>query len=761
MGRQGNLEHTRDDQPSTRWSRRLVDRLAALKQRGLNLVEITLTIAAFVFLRRVGAIASTPLWIYVALLLGGGTLTALAFRWWGPNCSTPQLYCRVGVNMLSSTAVIYATGWGPTLALGYMYIATDGIKHSGARSARPSLIWSVIGITVGELAIAVNAVPSFVSTPEVHGLGALAALALGFAMHTAGVTTAEKERAEAEVRRSEERFRSLVQNGTDVVAVVGPAGGLQYVSPSIERMGYRTDEFYEHVGVLHPDDIDQAKQTFTAVLASPGELITTEMRLQHADGSWRWQDVSFTNWCDDPSVEGIVVNFHDVTDRKHFEDQLAHAAYHDRLTGLANRAGFVHTLEQAAVRARRDHLTTALLFLDLDRFKVINDTFGHNMGDHVLVEVANRLRDCVRAEDTIGRFAGDEFTVLVEDVQPGRAADLADRVTTSLRRPFHLHGRDLPVTASVGLVITDTIESPDDMLRSADLAMYLAKENGRARWELFDPEMGSSILERYRIAAELRHAIEQDQLVTYFQPEVSLATGAVIGFEALVRWEHPERGLLLPGCFIPLAEENDLILAIDRYVLGSACRQLVSLQALNGAAAPLFMSVNISPDSLTADGVDELLAVVAASGVDPTMLQLEITERTAVAEAPSSSAAIERLRRQGIRVVIDDFGTGYSSLECLQRLPIDGLKIDLGFVADLDVTPTATAIVNAIVTLGHELGLRLTAEGVETSDQLERLRALGCDSAQGFYFAKPLTAQAATELLDPTRLVHELWVERI
>jgi diguanylate cyclase (GGDEF)-like protein/PAS domain S-box-containing protein len=731
------------------------------RRRGLNIVEVVLTIVAFVFLRRVGAVAQTPLWVYVALVLVGGTLSALAFRWWGPECSTSQLYWRVGVNMLSATAVIYATGWGPALALGYMYLATDGIKHSGARSARPSLVWSVIGVAAGELAIAVNAAPSFLSTPEVHGLAALAALALGFAIFTAGQTSAEKERAEADVRRSEERFRSLVQNGSDVLAVVGPTGTLHYVSPSIERMGYRSDEFYKHVGVLHPEDIDRSRDTFNAVLANPGKLITTELRLQHADGSWRWQDVSFTNRCDDPSVDGIVVNFHDITERKQFEEQLAHAAYHDRLTGLANRAGFVRSLEQAAARAQHRNLTTALLFLDLDRFKVINDSFGHNMGDHVLVEVANRLRECVRVEDTIGRFGGDEFTILVEDVHPGRAADLADRVTATLRGPFHLNGRDLSVTASVGLVITDAIEAPDDLLRSADLAMYLAKENGRARWELFDPEMGSGILERYRIAAELRHAIDDDQLVTYFQPEVSLVTGAVIGFEALVRWQHRERGLLLPGCFIPLAEENDLILAIDRHVLASACRQLAVLQTVDTGAAPLFMSVNISPDSLTADGVAELLAVIAASGVDPAMLQLEITERTAVAEAPSSSAAIERLRVKGIRVVIDDFGTGYSSLDCLQRLPIDGLKIDLGFVADLDVTPAATAIVNAIVTLGHELGLRLTAEGVETSDQLERLRELGCDSAQGFYFARPLTAEAATEMVDPTKLVQDLWVERL
>jgi EAL domain-containing protein (putative c-di-GMP-specific phosphodiesterase class I) len=308
----------------------------------------------------------------------------------------------------------------------------------------------------------------------------------------------------------------------------------------------------------------------------------------------------------------------------------------------------------------------------------------------------------------------------------------------------------LSVTASVGLVVTDSVAAPDDLLRSADLAMYLAKENGRARWELFDPAMGSSILERYRIAAELRHAIEEDQLVTYFQPEISLTTGAVIGFEALVRWQHPERGLLLPGAFIPVAEDNDLILAIDRYVVESACRQLKTLQGVNRDSASLFMSINISPACLNAPCAEEVLRIVDEVGVDPTKVQLEITERTAVAEAPTAVAAIERLRRNGVRVVIDDFGTGYSSLECLQRLPIDGLKIDRGFVADLDVTSTATAIVNAVVTLGHELGLRLTAEGVETAAQLERLRSLGCDSAQGFYFARPLTAEAATDLLSQT-----------
>lgn len=731
-------------------ARRAVRRLMGAKSRGLNLVEVILTVAAFVVLRRVGWVAQTPLWIYVTLVTGGGALSALAFRRWGADCPSRQLHYRIATNMLLSTVVMYATGWGPTLAIGYTYISTDAIKHSGARSARPSMIWSIVGIAIGQVAIAIGVAPTFVESPEVHGLAALAALAIGFALYTAGVTTAEKEQAEADVRQSEERFRSLVQHGSDVVAVVTPAGEMLYISPSIERLGYDADEFLRHMGQIHPEDRDRSVEAFGAVLADPDHVAHAEIRMMHADGTWRWQDANFTNRCADDSVQGIVVNFHDITERKHFEDELAHAAYHDRLTGLSNRAGFVQKLEHALVRARRDRHTTALLFLDLDRFKVINDSFGHNMGDHVLVEVANRLRDCVRAEDTIGRYGGDEFTILLADVHAGRAAELAERVTARLCEPLHIHGRELSVTASVGLVVSDDVTAADDLLRSADLAMYLAKENGRARWELFDPSMGSGILERYRMAAELRRAIEQDQLVTYFQPEISLTTGAIVGFEALVRWQHPDRGLLLPGTFIPVAEENDLILAIDRFVVESACRQLKVLQGVNREWASLFMSINVSPACLNAPCVEELLDIATELGVDARKVQLEITERTAVTESPASVAAIEQLQRAGVRLVIDDFGTGYSSLECLRRLPVDGLKIDRGFVADLDVTPTATAIVNTIVSLGHQLGLRLTAEGVETEAQFERLRALGCDSAQGFYFARQLTAEAATNLLSQT-----------
>ena len=728
--------------------RRAAGRVGILKARGLNLVEVALTLGVFMFLRDVDAIASTPVWMYCVLLVGGGAASALSLRRWPGDCATAQLHFRVITNVAVTTAVIYATGWGPALALGYMFVATDNIRHSGSRAAKPCLVWSAVGIGGGQLAIALNAAPTFISEPEVHGLSVLAALGLGFAMHTAGATTALKEQAESDVRRSEERFKSLVQHGSDVVAVVTPQGRISYVSPSIERMGYRPEEFSEQFERLHPDDVTSASVAFADAIANPGRLVQIELRMLHADGSYRWQDVSMTNRCDDPSVEGIVVNFHDISERKVAEEQLVHVAYHDRLTGLSNRTGFVQRLEQAVERARRHDLTTGLLFLDLDRFKVVNDTFGHNMGDRVLVQVADRLRQCVRDGDAIGRFGGDEFTILIEDVRDGNAESLAERVTARLRQPLIVNGKELMVSASVGLVMDDAAAPADDLLRCADLAMYFAKENGRARWELFDPSMGSAMLERYRIAAELRRALEHGELVTYYQPEISLETGEVIGFEALVRWAHPDRGLVLPGTFIPVAEQNDLILPIDRYVLSSACRQLMLFHAAGGTARELFMSINISPDSLTADGTDELLNIVDASGVDPTKLRLEITERTAITNDAASMAAIRRLREHDICVVIDDFGTGYSSLECLQRLPVDGLKIDRGFVAELDVTPAATAIVQAIVTLAAQLNLSLTAEGVETSAQLERLRALGCDSAQGFFFAPAMSADTVAELLE-------------
>ena len=729
---------------------RLARLLALSRSPGVNVAQTVLTAGAFVLLRRAHLLARTPVWVYLVLLAVGMTLAAITSRRWGADCTDRQLHARTAVSVALTTAVIYATGWGPTLAIGYMFLVTDGLRQNGSRAARPTMIWSLVGIGAGQVAIASHLAPTLVKAPAVHGLAVLAALGLGFAIQTVGATTAEKERAQAEVRRSEERFRSLVQNASDVVAVVSADGKLTYISPAVHRMvGYRPEEFLSGSNFVHPDDVPNARVIFRNVLDHPRTVFGGELRVRHADGTWRWQEVNLTNLLDDPSVEGIVANFHDVTDRKRFEEELQHAAFHDRLTQLANRAGFTERLSQALARAQRHRLTTAVLFLDLDRLKIINDTLGHNVGDQVLAEVAARLRACVREEDTIARFGGDEFTILLEDIRAADAAATADRIVKSLRRPIGAGGRELTVSASLGVVVSGEGGAlAEELLRNADLAMYLAKEKGRSRWELFDAEMGSGILERYRIEADLHRAVGDGSLVVYFQPEVCLATTEIVGFEAVVRWQHPERGLLLPGEFITVAEESDLIVEVDHYVLGQACAYLRTWQEELGDDLPLSMSVNVSPRSLSPEAVAGLAQIVAQSGVDPRRLQFEITERAAVDQSPSARSALTALRELGVRLAIDDFGTGYSSLAFLERCPVDVVKLDRGFVADLTTSATAVAIVRAIIALVHELGLRITAEGTETGQQVELLRAFGCDTAQGHYFAAPLSPDGARALLN-------------
>ncbi|MHB8671682.1 MAG: putative bifunctional diguanylate cyclase/phosphodiesterase [Acidimicrobiales bacterium] len=722
------------------------------KAHGLNLAEVALTGTAFALLRRAGLVAMLPIWVYGTLLVVAGLFGGVTFKWWPPNSSTRNLHLRMASQVAATTPVLYATGWGPTLAIGYMFLVTDGLRHDGSRATRPALFWSAVGMGLGQGAIALGVAPSFVSVPEVHGLAVLVFLGLGFAIYNAGRTTAEKERAEADARRSEQRFRSLVQNGADVVAVTQPDGAISYVSPAVERVvGHSAEAFVSGGGFLHPEDEPRSRALFIDVQRHPGAMVSYEARVGHADGSWHWQEVTLTNLLDDPSVEGIVANFHDVTERKRFEEHLADAAYHDRLTGLWNRAGFAERMNQALSRARRRGAGIALLFLDLDRLKVVNDTLGHEVGDQVLVEVAARLNSCCRAEDTVARFGGDEFTMLLEDTDGARAAEVATRITQELRRPARIAGRELSVTASVGLALSSTgHETFDELLRNADLAMYLAKERGRGRWEAFEVEMGSGIVDRYRLESDLRQAVEQGDLVVHYQPEVSLETFEVVGFEALVRWQHPERGLLGPACFVPMAEESDLILEIDAHALDRACRQMSEWQASELNPSGLIMSVNVSSRTLNSEGANALLDVIERSGVDPRGLQLEITETAAMADVEESLVALRALRRLGVRLAIDDFGTGYSSLACLERLPVDVLKVDRGFVAgleDLEAGATSLAIVKAVISLGHGLGMRVTGEGVETPDQATCLRALGCDTAQGSFFGDALPAESASALL--------------
>jgi diguanylate cyclase (GGDEF)-like protein len=472
----------------------------------------------------------------------------------------------------------------------------------------------------------------------------------------------------------------------------------------------------------------------------------------HKDGSWRYLEHVVNNLLDDPAVRGVVINSWDVTERKALEQQLQHQAFHDLLTGLPNRALFMDRLERAFVRVNRRGTKVAVLFMDLDNFKVINDSLGHEVGDQLLVAVAERLKTCLRPEDTAARLGGDEFTILVEDVTGvGDVAQIAERIAEKLQPPFALQDQEVFATVSTGIALNSTAqEQAADLLRHADLAMYRAKRRGKARYEVFEPSMDAKALERLILETGLRRALVRQQFRVYYQPIVALENGKVAGVEALVRWEHPQRGLLLPEEFLSVAEETGLIVRIGQWVLREAGKQARIWQERYLSTPPLTISVNLSPrqfihPELVAEVLDE-------SEIDPASLQLEITEGAMISNGTySADRTLRNLKRTGVQLAIDDFGLGYSSLSYLKRFPVDFLKIDRSFIAGLAREPNGVAkdteITKAMIELTHALGLRVIAEGVETSEQLAQLRNMTCDFAQGNYFSEPLPSEELEVIL--------------
>ncbi len=454
---------------------------------------------------------------------------------------------------------------------------------------------------------------------------------------------------------------------------------------------------------------------------------------------------------------GRLVNFigvqKDITQRKELEEKLAHQAFHDPLTDLPNRSLFLDRADHALKRAARRGDEVAVLFMDLDNFKVINDSLGHEVGDELLVAVAGRLQSCLRPADTAARLGGDEFVVLLEDVEdPEEATNVAVRIEEALRVPFRVGEHNLFVTTSVGVALGGANgERAGDLLRNADLAMYRAKEGGKNNHAVFEASMNEKALERLGMEADLRRALEKGEFTVFYQPKVALSEEAgvvVVGFEALVRWEHPSRKLVSPAEFIPLAKETGLIVPLGRRVLEEACRQAKEWQDSYPSAPPLKMSVNLSARQLGEPGLlEDVATVLSETGLDPGTLVLEITEGILTEDTPVALATLRYLKLLGAKLAVDDFGTGYSSLSYLKRFPVDYLKIDRSFVAGLGRDPRDEGLVSAIVQLAHALGLKTTAEGVETEEQLERLRSLGCDLAQGFYFSKPVPVEAASSLL--------------
>ncbi|MDX6641353.1 MAG: hypothetical protein QOF12_2364 [Solirubrobacteraceae bacterium] len=437
-------------------------------------------------------------------------------------------------------------------------------------------------------------------------------------------------------------------------------------------------------------------------------------------------------------------------ERKRVEVELAHQALHDALTGLPNRGLFLDRLAQALARIGRHSSALAVLFCDLDRFKVVNDSLGHGAGDMLLVDVARRLEDVLRAGDTAARFGGDEFVILCEDISGAhQAIAVADRVSEVLAAPFVVGDDEVFVRTSIGIAMAAGQQArPESLVRDADAAMYRAKERGGGVYEVFDDEMRARAVKRLEIENALYRALDRGEFLLHYQPQVSLATGAVAGLEALVRWQHPERELVMPGEFIASAEETGLIIEIGEWVLREACEQAARWALLRGAGPPVRLSVNLSARQCAHPDLVGLVATaLRESGVDPATICLEITETAVMADMEATVEVLDQLRALGVTLAIDDFGTGWSSLRALQRFPVDEVKIDKSFIDGMARDPQEAAIVAAIISLSHALGLRTVAEGIESVSQVDRLRALGCDLAQGYFFWRPASAAELSPLL--------------
>ncbi|HEY1463617.1 MAG TPA: EAL domain-containing protein [Terriglobales bacterium] len=594
----------------------------------------------------------------------------------------------------------------------------------------------------------------------------LAALVLLFDVYTL-YQHFQIQRVRRQIIERDQLFQLITENAADMIAVVDSEGHRLYNSPAYQKiLGYSQEELNtSSLEQVHPDDRQRVLEAGEKAKAT-GRGERLEYRIRHKDGSWRYLESTSSVVSGEPgkAAKLVIVN-RDITERKRAEDMLAHNAFHDKLTNLPNRALFVDRLQHALTLTRRHTgYKFAVLFIDIDEFKVLNDSLGHAHGDTLLIEIGHRLAESLREldsvarpsmpkiaspEKTIARLGGDEFTVLLDDLRdPSDAIRVAQRIQDKCAVPFTVNDQEFVITASIGIALSSpAYTKAEDLIRDSEIAMYRAKRDGKARLELFDPAMHESAVKRLRMETEIRKGIEQDEFKVYYQPFVDLKTGKISGFEALTRWIRPT-GMIPPNEFISVADETGLILPMNRLLMQEATRQLCAWHLQFPSANLPVMSVNITSKQFAQPELTaEIDLILQQARLEPKYLQLEITETITMGDSKRAEQVLTELKNLGVRLSIDDFGTGYSSLARLQRFPVDSLKIDRAFISNMDTDPESREIVRIIIMLAHNLGMKVVAEGTETIEQINHLKQLDCEVAQGFYYSKPVDNATIAELL--------------
>jgi diguanylate cyclase (GGDEF)-like protein/PAS domain S-box-containing protein len=590
-------------------------------------------------------------------------------------------------------------------------------------------------------------------------VGLLLLALLGWRLHRIQRTSAVAEQARADERRGEQRLRALVRHSSDVVVVIDPTSKVRWLAESVRGMlGYDPAELQgAHISdLVHPEEAHRAMRLLGDAARRPGRVGMVSLRLRAADGAYRQLEVIADNLLADPDIDGILLNLRDVTERRVLEDQLRHQAFHDSLTGLPNRALFDDRLKQALVRLRRHGDRIAVIFIDLDDFKTVNDSLGHAVGDELLRTTSERLEATLRAQDTAARLGGDEFAVLVEELEgDDDGGEIAERVRLALQEPVTIGRHRLTPSASIGIASPEPTSTTDDVLGNADVAMYVAKERGKGQVVRFEPVMRERVVERLNLTADLGSAVTEGQFFLDYQPVVELSTDAITGVEALIRWAHPTRGRVAPDQFIGLAESTGHIVPIGLWVLETACAQLRRWESEQPAAGGLQMHVNVSIRQIADPAFPaDVREILATTGVAPERLTLEITEYLLLDDSDLMQAQLRDLKDIGVRLAVDDFGTGYSALSYLQAFPIDELKIDRSFVSGIDLDPEKARLIQGIVEIGHSLNLRVVTEGIEQPGEAALLRDIRSGYGQGFLFSRPVEPAVIAQLLAGGHLAH-------